>query len=119
MPFPRLQKAFERHFRLVHLIRRLRTMPLVHSMPFLQRIILYIILSILAQPSVAQQTWVEINQSPTFQVLPLCAGLCLQDPATYVDVRSGIGCPAVPYGQNECYCRADLKLAASSYITAA
>lgn len=84
-------------------------------MALLQYIGAYIILSIFARLIASQN--VAINQSPLFQELPTCAGLCLQDPATYVDVRSGIGCPADPLGQNECYCREDLKSSASSYIS--
>ncbi|PMD67121.1 uncharacterized protein K444DRAFT_623336 [Hyaloscypha bicolor E] len=57
------------------------------------------------------------NRSNGYLSLRECAALCLNDAETYVDVRSFIGCPAQPYGQNECYCREDLHISASSYIT--
>lgn len=62
-------------------------------------------------------TNVSIAGSNGYLSLRECAALCLNDAETYVDVRSFIGCPAQPYGQNECYCREDLHISASSYIT--
>jgi hypothetical protein len=76
---------------------------------------LLLVLSLLCQLVI--DTNVSIDQSSGYRAQPLCAALSLSNPNTYVDMRSNMGCPANPLGQNECYCRQDLRSAAYAYLT--
>jgi hypothetical protein len=77
----------------------------------------YLLLLVWLFSDVVLNTNVSIGQNSGYEDLRECAALCLEGPATYVDVRSFIGCPAQPYGQDACYCAEDLHSSASEYIT--